>query len=225
MKKINKKSLFIILDLIIIGIMAIIIYKFYNEKIEANQKSAELQIQVNNLNRNVSDLQGKIDSISNTINPSKSNENATANLKEDTSSINATALDKEYENTKYGIKFSYPSSLSNHQYSLTDDMVEVFSDDKGNEIVIARFNNDSIESIIDFEKNKEAPDGTKNKLDIKKEGYVNLNSGIKGYSIETNDNDIIFITEKDSEVFRFTISYTGGNEIVATNILNSFFLK
>ena len=59
MKKINKKSLFIILDLIIIGIMAIIIYKFYNEKIEANQKSAELQIQVNNLNRNVSYLQGK----------------------------------------------------------------------------------------------------------------------------------------------------------------------
>lgn len=99
-----------------------------------------------------------------------------------------------------------------------------FSDNKGNEIVIARFNNDTIESMIDFEKNKNMPDGTKVKLDIKKEGYVTLNSGTKGYIIETNDNNIIFITEKNNVAFRFTVAYTAGNETVSNDILNSFYL-
>lgn len=71
---------------------------------------------------------------------------------------NLQALDKEYENSKYGITFSSPSSLSYHQYSLSDDMVESFGDNNGNEIVIAVFNNDTIESMIDFEKNKHSLD-------------------------------------------------------------------
>lgn len=213
-KKVTKISLstfFLILSLIVIVIMAIFIYKFYNEKAEAIKKSSELQTQVNSLNGTVSDLQRKMDSISSTINSN--------------SSTSTTTLDKKYENSKYGITFSYSSSLSDHQNSLTDDMVESFSDNTGNEIVIARFNNDTIESMIDFEKTKDMPDGTKIKLDIKKEGYVTLNSGTNGYSIETNDNNIIFITEKNNIAFRFTIAYTAGNEKVSTDILNSFSLK
>lgn len=227
-KKVTKISLstfFLILALIVIVVMAIFMYKFYNEKIEANEKSAELQTQVSNLNGIVSNLQGKIETISSTINSNNSTENDTITNQKDDTSTSTTTLDKKYENSKYGITFSYPSSLSNHQDSLTNDMVESFSDNKGNEIVIARFNNDTIESMIDFEKNKDMPDGTKVKLDIKKEGYVTLNSGTKGYSIETNDNNIIFITEKNNVAFRFTISYTTGNETVSTDILNSFSLK
>jgi len=61
-----------------------------------------------------------------------------------------------------------------HKYSLTDDMVESFSDNNANEIVVSVFNNDTIENIIDFKKKKDMPDGTKIVLDIKNEGYVTL---------------------------------------------------
>ena len=53
-------------------------------------------------------------------------------------------------------------------------MVESFSDNNGNEIVVSVFNNDTNENIIDFEKNKYMTDGTKIVLDIKNEGYVTL---------------------------------------------------
>lgn len=75
-KKVTKISLstfFLILAIIVIVIMAIFMYKFYNEKIEANEKTAELQTQVSNLNGTVSNLQGKIDAISSTINSNESN--------------------------------------------------------------------------------------------------------------------------------------------------------
>lgn len=224
-RKISLSTFFLILALIIIVVMAIFMYKFYNEKIDANEKATELQTQVSNLNGTVGNLQGKIDAISGTINSNNSTENTTVTKPKENTLTSSTTLDKKYENSKYGITFSYPSSLSNHQNSLTDDMVESFSDNKGNEIAIAGFNNDTIESMIDFEKNKDMPDGTKVKLDIKKEGYVTLNSGTKGYSIETNDNNIIFITEKNNVAFRFTISYTIDNEKISTDILNSFSLK
>lgn len=227
-KKVTKISLstfLLILAIIVIILMGIFMYRLYNEKTIEIEKSSELQTQVNSLNETINNLQGKIDAISSTINSNNSTENLTTTNQKNDTSTSTTALDKKYENSEYGITFSYPSSLSNHQYSLTNDMVESFSDKKGNDIVIARFNNDTIESIIDFEKNKDNPDGTKVKLDIKKEGYVTLNSGTKGYSIETNDNNIIFITEKNNVAFRFTISYTTGNETVSTDILNSFSLK
>jgi len=75
--KISLSTFFLILSLIIIIVMGIFIYKFYNEKTEATRKSAELQTQVNNLNETVSNLQGKIDNISETINSDNSDENTT----------------------------------------------------------------------------------------------------------------------------------------------------
>ena len=41
-----------------------------------------------------------------------------------TKPTSTTMLDKKYENSKYGITFSYPSSLSDSDSSLTNDMVE-----------------------------------------------------------------------------------------------------
>lgn len=71
--KISLSTFFLILAIIIIAIMAIFMYKFYNEKMEANKKSDELQTQVSNLNGTVNNLQGKLDTISNTINSNNSN--------------------------------------------------------------------------------------------------------------------------------------------------------
>lgn len=223
--KISVSTFFLIIAIIAICVMGFFIYKLNNDKLIEQRKSSELQSQVTSLNGTVSELQGKINSISSTINSNSSADTNVTQNKQVESTTTKVELDKKYENSKYGITFSYPSSLVDHQNSLTDDMVESFSDNNGNEIVIARFNNDTIESMIDFEKNKDMPDGTKIKLDIKKEGYVTLNSGTKGYCIETNDNNIIFITEKNNIAYRFTIAYTSDNENLSNKILNSFSVK
>lgn len=223
--KISVSTFFLIIAIIAICVMGFFIYKLNNDKLIEQRKSSELQSQVTSLNGTVNELQGKINSISSTINSNSSADTNVTQNKQVESTTTKVELDKKYENFKYGITFSYPSSLVDHQYSLTDDMVESFSDNNGNEIVIARFNNDTIESMIDFEKNKDMPDGTKIKLDIKKEGYVTLDSGTKGYCIETNDNNIIFITEKNNIAYRFTIAYTSDNENLSNKILNSFSVK
>lgn len=80
--KISLSTFFLLLTIIVIVIMGIFAYKLYNEKTEANKKSAELQTQVNSLTKTVSDLQGKINSISETINPNSSIENTTASFAE-----------------------------------------------------------------------------------------------------------------------------------------------
>ena len=74
--KISLLRFFFILAIIIIIVMGIFIYKLYNEKIEANEKSDELQTQVNNLNETIINLQKKIDNISEAIISNSSIENS-----------------------------------------------------------------------------------------------------------------------------------------------------
>lgn len=75
-KKVTKISLstfFLILAIIAIIVMGIFIYKLSNDKTTESKKSAELQTQVNNLNGTVSELQEKINRVSETINSNVSN--------------------------------------------------------------------------------------------------------------------------------------------------------
>lgn len=85
--KISLSTFFLILSLIVIIIMGIFIYKFYNEKIEATKESDDLKTQVNSLTETVNNLQGKIDNISSTINSDNSTEN--------TNSTNGTSFTDE----------------------------------------------------------------------------------------------------------------------------------
>lgn len=59
--KISLSTFFLIIAMIVIVIMGYFMYQFYNEKAIARKESAELKLQVDN-------LQGKINQISNTIN-------------------------------------------------------------------------------------------------------------------------------------------------------------
>ena len=77
--RISLSTFFLILAIIAIIIMGIFIYKLNNDKTAEIQKSTELQSQVNSLNGTVSDLQGKIDNISNTINSNNSKQSETNN--------------------------------------------------------------------------------------------------------------------------------------------------
>lgn len=89
--KISLSTFFLILAIIAIIVMGIFIYKLNNDKTAEIQKSTELQAQVDSLNRTVSDLNGKMNAISETIN---SNENiSTSNLKTNESSQNTISKD------------------------------------------------------------------------------------------------------------------------------------
>lgn len=139
-KKVTKISLstfFLILALIVIVVMAIFIYKFYNEKTEANEKSAELQTQVTSLNGTVSDLQRKIDNISETINSNTTKENTTPTNE----STQNTIVNSSNNNSE--IKYDVEITVS--------EVANVYKEwqDKGNDMsVFEKFNNKYIGKII-----------------------------------------------------------------------------
>lgn len=87
--KISLSTFFLILAIIAIIVMGIFIYKLNNDKTAEVQKSTELQAQVNSLNGTVSDLQNKIDKVSETVNSNTPVENSTTN---NTSNNNSTSF-------------------------------------------------------------------------------------------------------------------------------------
>lgn len=106
--KISLSTFFLILAVIAIIVMGIFIYKLNNDKTAETQKSAELQAQVNRLNGTVGELQGKINTISDTVS-SKDNANTntvdnTINSKTEnqtTTSLVNKRLYKLYSNQRY----------------------------------------------------------------------------------------------------------------------------
>jgi len=92
---INIMSLLLIIALVIIVIMGVCMFKLSNEKQIEVQKSESLQAEVNSLKNNINDLQGKIDTISATINPNTKSDNKSEN---DTSNeeVEDVVLDGKY---------------------------------------------------------------------------------------------------------------------------------
>ena len=69
--KISLSTFFLILTIIAIIVMGMFIYKLNNDKIAEIQKSTELQAQVDNLNNTVTNLQSKINTVSQIISDDK----------------------------------------------------------------------------------------------------------------------------------------------------------
>lgn len=93
--KISLSTFFLFIAIIIIVVMVIFMYKFYNEKLEANKKTEVLQSQLSNLNETVSQLQEKINKESLNSNGSKIDSNI---AKEYIKIINK--LEKDYSENK-----------------------------------------------------------------------------------------------------------------------------
>lgn len=94
--KISLSTFFLILAIIVIIIMGIFIYKLYNEKSIDNKKTTELQAKVNNLNKTISELQEKNNTISNTIYSNNTSiENSTS------SNTTSNNLSTNSSNSKY----------------------------------------------------------------------------------------------------------------------------
>ncbi len=99
--KISLSTFFLILAIIAIIVMGVFIYKLNNDKTKEVQKSTELQSQVNILNETVSNLQGKIDTISNTINSNNATSKAESEKIQTTSNTS-----KDQNNIKYDEEIS-----------------------------------------------------------------------------------------------------------------------
>ena len=69
--KISMSGFFLILAIIVIAVMGYFIYKISSEKAEKEKEIASLKNETSNLNAKVNELQGKLDSIANTINTNK----------------------------------------------------------------------------------------------------------------------------------------------------------
>ena len=92
---ISLSTFFLVLAIIAIVVMGVFIYKLYNDKAMEVQKSTELQAQVNSLNGTVSDLQGKINAISNTINTNNSSNVSNTASSNNDSNVNIDKIAKE----------------------------------------------------------------------------------------------------------------------------------
>lgn len=112
MEKENKNgsasTLLLVIAIIVIAVMGVYIYKLNNEKNEEIQKSESLQTQVSSLNSTVSELQGKLDTISETINDDKGieqesleiiSEDEMLKLFSDSSDMRVASINKNADNT------------------------------------------------------------------------------------------------------------------------------
>ena len=133
--KISLSSLFLILAIIVIVIMGMLIYQLNNDKLAEIQKSQVLQSQVNSLNTTINNLQGKIDSISQTINSSSNNstsntsttQNSNSNSSSSSTTVKLNAKDYEgkwsIDNEEISIK-----AINNNTISFTYIVESAYSE-------------------------------------------------------------------------------------------------
>ena len=212
--EIHLSTILLIFTIIIIAVMTYFIFRLSNEKNSVEENVNKLNDEIYKLENKSSNLQEKIDLISNTIN----------NNINDNDEID---LDSQYNNTDYGINFSYPSNfIKLDDTSLIEHSVETLQDNNGNSITIT-VNNTTIDEVINNVKTLTTPDGTLFNTNIKEDGYIILNSGVKGYKMEMisdGDNVIKFITQKGNNVFTFSFIITGNfeqNSAIFNKIINT----
>ena len=116
--KISLSTFFLILAIIAIIVMGIFIYKLNKDKTAEIQKSTELQSQVNSLNGTVSDLQGKIDNISNTINSNNSKQ-------PETNTNTQTSAQPVEEKIEYDVEVPL-SEIENIKSGIDDTEIKAF---------------------------------------------------------------------------------------------------
>ena len=173
--KISLSTFLLILAIIIIIVMGVFIYKLSNDKKSEINKSTELQAKVSNLNETISDLQGKIDRISETINTNNSNENS-ATSKEVDKTIDYQISGTYYQQNSQGDEPSYTFSsnnkvtygalwMCNGTYTIINNTIKITFisavDPDGNKANVKDFGIDEIVelTIIDDNQLKDNSDG------------------------------------------------------------------
>ena len=126
-------------------------YKFYNEKTDANKKTAELQTEVSNLNRIVSGLQGKIDEISSTVNSDKTN---TTNIDDKSNDNKNSSYQLTTEETIKNLFLAKLKALDNsNSEKLLDyrvDKVEILSNSKKQSLIDLGYNSTDMLAYVTY---------------------------------------------------------------------------
>ena len=196
-KKVTKISLstfFLILAIIAIIIMGFFIYKINNDKNAEIKKSTELQSQVNDLNGTVSNLQGKIDSISETINPNSSSKTENLKNSNETSSKNETLEEANITN-----KVNKTGLIGETTYEIEDPAIKHL---EGFDVILE--NSKVYFQLTDKEKikNYSITDSNINRVENKKEEITGFNGKVKkvyfyqvGQAVTPDSLAILFLME------------------------------
>ena len=207
--KISLSTFFLIIAIITIIVMGIFIYKLNNDKIAEIQKSTELQSQVNSLNGTLSDLQGKINNISETINSSENATNTDA-----TSSKNKTLEEANVTNNvnKTGLIGETTYEIGNSATNHLDGFDVILEDSK---VYFKLTNKEKIKSYS-------ITDSTINRVENKKEEITSFNGKVKkvyfyqvGQAVMPDSLAILFLMEDGK------IEYISYVDALQTNNLKS----
>ena len=114
-KKVSISTILLILTIIAMIVMGVFMYKLYNDKKAEIEKSTELQGTIADLNSTISELQGKINSISDTIN--NDNSNTTSNGTQNNSNTSSNDNSKDYEDIILNGSYDVPNSDVGFEFS------------------------------------------------------------------------------------------------------------
>ena len=213
--KISLSTFLLIIAIIAIIVMGIFIYKLNNDKTAEIQKSTELQLQVNSLNGTVSDLQGKINNISETINSSGNATNSeNSNNTDATSSKNKTLEEANVTNNvnKTGLIGETTYEIENSATNHLDGFDVILEDSK---VYFKLTNKEKIKSYS-------ITDSTINRVENKKEEITGFNGKVKkvyfyqvGQTIMPDSLAILFLMEDGK------IEYISYVDALQTNDLRS----
>ncbi len=207
-KKERKLSIFLLLiSIIIIVIMGIFIFKLYKDRESATMKVEELNKLTSTLDKTVEELQGKMDSISNTINNSTT----------DTSDKTTNSDNKSTENTNN-------KNNNNNNNKNTSNENEVNKNSTNTNVTIAESKKILFEySSGDSNAAKGNPEVLKvykiddNQLDFEYHAAWNSND-IIGTAKKTIDNTYVY--QMDESKIEFLINAQGNNSVKVTEYKN-----
>jgi len=190
--KISLSTIFLIIAIIAIIVMGLFLYKLNNDKASEIQKSAELQSQINSLNETVSDLQGKLDIISETINSTENEKNT--NDTSETSSKKQTLEEANVTNkvNKTGLIGDITYEIENSAINHIDGFDVILEDSK---VYFKLTDKEKIKSYS-------ITNSTINRVENKREEITGFNGKVKkvyfyqvGQDIMPNSLAILFLME------------------------------
>lgn len=226
--KISLSTFLLIISIIVIVVIGLIIYKFYNEKNDFSNKSSELQSQVDSLNEKIS-TQEKDEKFSNSISDKKSEQSKKLSDSEKQELFNKAVKDN---------MVFIDSMISTKDYTkknFTDKEIILLLPDSSEDDIFSSYNDDSgfykKASISDVEKSaKKLFNRTIDVKSIKNDDsirieddnvIVEVRSGVgitdaELVSLESLEDDeyIIefnFISGDEEETYKLTVNYDNEN--------------
>ncbi len=204
-KKERKLSIFLLLiSIIIIVIMGIFIFKLYKDRESAAMKVEELNKLTSTLDKTVEELQGKMDSISNTINNSTTDTSDKTTNSDNKSTENTNNKNNNNKNTRNENEVNKNSTNTNVTIAESKKILFEYSSGDSN----AAKGNPEVLKVYKIDDNQ---------LDFEYHAAWNSND-IIGTAKKTIDNTYVY--QMDESKIEFLINAQGNNSVKVTEYKN-----